>query len=105
MIGWSYGGRLPALTRKGSMNINIQQVCDPEGRSLQAIVDGSLAILARDARTIPIGDPVFVPEHDQDQYPGSYQVWFPVAGVPDGVMWAFVNTEGVVLYSYNPLGA
>lgn len=42
------------------------------------------------------GNPVLVPETDEDAYPGSYQVWNPITdGEGTKTWWLYIDPEGV----------
>lgn len=84
------------------MNVNLQamvlrnsQGSNPlgNGTTLLDILVNSSSVLAVHADTKPIGYPVLIPKNQSD-YPGSYEVWYPVE---DG--WVYVSEDGMVVHS------
>lgn len=76
------------------MNVNLNQFHrDDSGgtHSLTMALDHSAAVLAEHADTRPVGKPVLIPA-DQEQYPGSYEAWYPVRGG-----WVYVSPDGVIV--------
>lgn len=83
------------------MNLNLQDAIPRSSLSAEPLgsaptlyeqIVGSASILAENEDTKPIGYPALIPEPGQDQFPGSYQVWYPVE---DG--YIYVDADGKIL--------
>lgn len=75
------------------MNVNFNQFRKQdagETPTLMNVLRESASVLAKHEDTRPIGPPILVPAK-QAEYPGAYEVWYPVQGGG----WIWIDHHGV----------
>lgn len=73
---------------------------EPDDCDLQGDIEEHQGIMNRAGIQV-LGPAVLIPEGPD--YPGSYQVWSPVRYEESYNFWAYVDPEGTIQYSENPL--